>query len=61
MAAIDEENCPACLVDRGRVVIMDVEYMMTGLLYHCPECNGSFTTDELFKIYSWAKERYHGN
>jgi hypothetical protein len=61
MATMDEENCPACLADRGWTVIMDIEHTTTGLLYHCPECDMSFTADELLRIYFWAKERYHGN
>jgi len=61
MAAMDEENCPACLADMGRAVIMDVEHTITGLLYTCPECKESFTTDELLRIYGWAKEKYHGH
>jgi len=51
MATVDEENCPACLADRSRAVIMTVKVTMTGLLYTCPECNKSFTADELLRIY----------
>jgi len=60
MATIDEENCPACLADRSRAVIMTVKHTITGLLYRCPECNESFTSDELFRIYGWAKEKLNG-
>jgi len=51
MATIDEENCPACLADRCRAVIMTVKVTITGHLYTCPECNKSFTADELIRIY----------
>jgi len=51
MATMDEENCPACLADRSRAVIMTIKMTITGLLYTCPECNESFTTDELEAIY----------
>ena len=61
MATFDEENCPACLADRSRAVIMTVKVTRTKHLYTCPECNESFTTDELLAIYGWAKERYHGD
>jgi len=61
MATVDEENCPACLADRNRAVIMTVKMTITGLLYTCPECNKSFTADELLRIYGWVKERHHGD
>ena len=61
MATVDEENCPACLADRSRAVIMTVKVTRTGLLYTCPECNKSFTADELEAIYGWVRERYHGD
>jgi hypothetical protein len=61
MATVDEENCPACLADRCRAVIMTVKVTITGFLYTCPECNQSFTANELLQIYGWAKEKYHGN
>ena len=61
MATLDEENCPACLADRSRTLIMTIKVTITGLLYTCPECNKSFTADELETIYGRAKERYHGH
>jgi transposase-like protein len=61
MAAVDEENCPTCLADRSWAVIMAVKVTITGLRYTCPECNASFTADELLVIYGWAKERYRGD
>ena len=51
MIAFPEENCPACIADAGKAVIMDVKVTEQGFVWHCPVCGSVFTEQELDQIY----------
>lgn len=51
MTAIQEENCPACIVDRGQVVLLKAKETQEGYVWHCPFCGSEFTEEDLDQIY----------
>lgn len=51
MTEPQRENCPKCLAERGRKILLEAEETESGVIWRCPVCGKLFSEDDLEEIY----------